>query len=424
MLLTGAHSSGATDINGRCYPQPITLGVNEQPPDSSAQIQAANLRWVRITIPWRDVNPSSGVWNWGGIDALVNAHVARGNKILAILSTAPQWAGSNANGTRPVGIISDTSLWEDFVRRAAIRYNGKIKAYEIWNEPNLDNAGVGVGWDGAVFNLGRPTQLPYYAQYVQRASTQIRANAPGTLVVAPVTSSQPNSKTVDIFRSLEQYGTAAYMDVVSFHANAGDDESTNTIWSRIGSQLSTLSNRNPSNLNKPIWLTEFGWKSNRVGENGQRDRIANIAGLWTFQWSIINYPPFCGHIPKTALAFIYKDIDTPDSSQGIMRANGTFKPVVTGYLQTLPPFGVQPAAGYNSEGYRPFAASCVGRTCTFTSGYPQTGLRTYDWEFGDGTTGTGLSIIHTYATAGQYHVFHGVLGALEWPTDARIIEVH
>ncbi len=419
LALFNAFAAFATDINGRCYPHPIILGVGG---DNASMARAANLEWVRVTFPWRDIQPSPGTWNWGAVEGIVDAHYNAGNKILAILSTAPQWAGSNAHGTYPPGTMSDTSLWKEFVRQTAIHFNGRVAAYEIWNEPNLDDVGNGVGWTGTLFNAGRPTQSPTYARYVKDASTLIRANAPGTRVVAPVTSSRPNAKTVDVFRSLESEGASPYIDIVSFHANGDDDESTSSVWSNITSQLSTLRNRNPSNLNKPIWVTEFGWKTNRVGDNGQRDRIRNIANNLTLQWSSINYPFYCGDIDRTAMAFIYKEIDSSDSSQGIYRMDNSAKPVVTGYLQTLPQYGVQPAAGYNPEGYRPFTKSCTGRTCTFTSGYPQDGLRVYDWDFGDGTTGTGYSVVHTFPANGWYHIYHGALG-FDWPSDLQILKI-
>jgi hypothetical protein len=89
LLLSICFSSYAVDINGRCYPHPMTLGVNEQPPEDAALIRRANLGWVRITIPWRDINPGPGVYVWGGMDELIEAHYERGTKILAVLSTAP-----------------------------------------------------------------------------------------------------------------------------------------------------------------------------------------------------------------------------------------------------------------------------------------------------------------------------------------------
>jgi hypothetical protein len=114
-------------------------------------------------------------------------------------------------------------------------------------------------------------------------------------------------------------------------------------------------------------------------------------------------------------------IDDPNSRRGIYRQNGTAKPVVTSYTQTLPAVGIHPASGWNPEGYQQFSVSCNGRTCTFTSGYPQKDLQTFDWDFGDGSTATGRTVTHTYAAAGTYFVYHGALRVLEWPSDARML---
>ncbi len=55
-----------------------------------------------------------------------------------------------------------------------------------------------------------------------------------------------------------------------------------------------------------------------------------------------------------------------------------------------------------------FTTSCSGGTCTFNAGsstdntaLPSNG---YWWDFGDGTTGTGVSTSHFYQTAGSYRV--------------------
>jgi hypothetical protein len=420
-------SADATDINGRCYPNPVRIGVNDQPPDNAAQLRSDNIEWVRITIPWRAVNPSAGTWTWGGIDAMVNAHYAQGNKILAILSTAPEWAGSNANGTRPPAVIS---LWSTFVREVASRYQGKIQAYEIWNEPDLDDDGVGVGWDGPLFP---PSSLPTYAAYVRAAGIEINAYDPQALVVGPVTSSRPSSTTVDVFRSLEEVtfsglNASHWMDVVSFHANGESDVSSTEVWSRIRSQLSTLYNRNPSNLGKPVWITELGWATYFEGETGQRDKIRAIVERLTLDWSLLYYPAYCDDITKTYLAFIYKDVDIPgasDATRGIYRSDGSPKLVVTDYIRSLPAYAVQPSRGFNPEGYQPFSVSCSFRTCTFTSGWPDPGdgSRIFDWDLGDGTTATGHQVTHTFAGPATYFVYHGMTGVLEWPSDSLIVTV-
>jgi len=384
----------AVVVGNLAHSQPIVIGGGD--PFEIQLTRSANLGWMRITFVWREMNPAFGVYNWGVTDSIVNNARAQGVKILAILSTAPTWAGSNANGTRPPANIT---YWEEFVRQVAQRYNGLVDAYEIWNEPNLMNSGTGIGWDADLW------ASPRYVDYLRAAAIKIRTYAPGTLVVGPVTSSRPDSRTVEVFKQLQQVSfpdgpASKFLDVVSFHANASDDESTATIVSRISSQLSTLLNRNPSNVNKPIWLTEFGWKSNRVGEASQRDRIRNIVMAVSGQ-TCVNLCDICGPSGtvgcgfKFTHAFIYKGIDTPTESSGIFRGDRSAKPVVTDYLRTLP----FPAKQLNDE-YAPFTFTCAGRTCTFSSSIFFPSL----WDFGDGTTGSGSVVTHTFPASGQYFV--------------------
>jgi PKD repeat protein len=54
-----------------------------------------------------------------------------------------------------------------------------------------------------------------------------------------------------------------------------------------------------------------------------------------------------------------------------------------------------------------FGYSCADLTCDFDatdSNDPDGSIVSYGWDFGDGTTGGGVAIRHTYATAGSYPV--------------------
>jgi hypothetical protein len=318
-----------TGVAGPCFPEKVVLGVNDQGEESAALLETVGLRWVRITIPWREVNPSKGAWDWEASDGLVDAHQRAGHAILAVLSTAPEWAGSNANGTKPPG---DVALWQELVGRVAARYRGRIAAYEIWNEPDRGDEGVGVGWAGSLWSF------PAYADYLRAAAVEIRANAPGTLVVAPALGSDPREATVELLRSLEEYplpeGNASELvDVVSFHANARGDEGSAVVWQRFLQHLRTLARRNPSSLDKPIWITELGWASDAAGEAGQREKIENLLARLAGEWPQIGHPRYCGARHGTVQVFLYKEIDTPGESRGLFRADGTPKPVVTEYLR-------------------------------------------------------------------------------------------
>ncbi len=72
---------------------------------------------------------------------------------------------------------------------------------------------------------------------------------------------------------------------------------------------------------KPIWLTEFGWKSNEVGEAAQG---ANIVDLLTR----------LSARPRFEAAFIYElqDGDNFPDKWGMFHSDGSSKPVVQ-YLQ-------------------------------------------------------------------------------------------
>ncbi len=53
-----------------------------------------------------------------------------------------------------------------------------------------------------------------------------------------------------------------------------------------------------------------------------------------------------------------------------------------------------------------FTFTCSGRTCTFdaSSSTDNAGIVSYAWSFGDGTTGSGVTVTHTYATSGSFSV--------------------
>lgn len=423
LLLLCSPASGFKIVAGGpayCFPQPIELGLNNFPFDLTRQ---ANVGWTRITLRWRDVNPSQGVWNFSAYDGLINAAQAEGLQILVLLSTAPQWAGGGANGNTPP---TNMAYWNEFVRRTAQRYNGKVAAYEVWNEPDISgSSSPGVGWDR---NL---TQYPRYVDYLRGAAKKIRAYSPGTLVVGPVSRSEPNNKTVELFRQIEQTiytdgPGSSFVDVISFHAGAENNQSTSKINDWIDSHLSTLRVQNPSNALKPVWITEYGWKSDKVGEASQRDRIMTITedlsgsgiGLWLF--------PSCSNkrLHKITHAFIYKIQDTPDERSGVYRLNGTAKPVTTDYLQLLP-F----PARHPSDVYLPMTSNCSGLTCTFTlplTNPPGGAYETYFWDFGDGTTQVGASqtVTHTYSASGRYFVAAAAAFALIDATDVRLIHVN
>lgn len=311
-----------------CGPSRVVLGVNDQGAGDPKLVSNAGLAWVRATIPWREVNPARDTWRWEGADALVRPHHEAGHRVLAVLSTAPEWAGSNERGTRPP---EEIARWSEYVGRVAQRYRDEIDAYEVWNEPDRRDEGIGVGWD-------RPLgEHPTYAEYLRAAALAVREHDPGARIVAPALGSDPRAATVALLRHLEETRLpdgrpADFLDVVSLHANARSDESSTEVWDRLGQHLRTLAARAPSLGDKPVWVTELGWPSDAVGEAGQAEKIANllaeIRGPWQDVGQDVDHPAYCRPDPAEALAFLYKLQDGGGESRGIFTDTGQPKPVV------------------------------------------------------------------------------------------------
>ncbi|HWM89645.1 MAG TPA: hypothetical protein VN493_02645, partial [Thermoanaerobaculia bacterium] len=133
---------------------------------------------------------------------------------------------------------------------------------------------------------------PLFIDFVHAAAVEIRAQAPGTLVAAPAFMSRNNAAGADNRkrRILQQAEATFYpdgqgssfIDVISVHNNAGDTESATTMGTRLNYEnLAYFWNHAPSMRHKPVWVTEYGWRSNAVTESGQRQRTCEVTKTYS-----------------------------------------------------------------------------------------------------------------------------------------------
>ena len=376
-----------------CSSRPVVVGVNGQGTTDFDRVRAAQLGWVRITIRWSVVNPAPGVWQLADLDRDVAAARAHGVEVLALLSQTPEWLGGGPHGVVPP---ADLDPWREFVGRMARRYRGRIAAYEIWNEPDVDDLGEGIGWDRDL------DAAPRYVDLLHAAATVIRNEAPGTLIVAPALSSASTERTAQLWRQLESAvfadGAAVDdVDVVSVHQNVLDADPPGEWLVRLLSRkLYPLSAEAPALARKPIWLTEFGWQSGQVGEARQREYVEQAlalltgAGAWPRCDNIGNY--------RITAAFIYKLQDSGGETSGLFRASGEAKAVVSDFLQRL----TFPATSGGTP-RADLAVECAELECAFRQAtFQPTGPWQCEWDFGDGTGAEGCAVTHAYGRRGQF----------------------
>ena len=375
-LIVTALILAATPCVSAASTRPVSIGVNANWEQNLAL--QANLGWTRLDIAWSDINPQPNVWDFAVTDSRVNDALAQGQQILAILHVVPSWLTTNAD----IPPLS-TSQWSTFVQQMAQHFAGRIAAYEIWNEPDDSNInGDGIGWGR---NIEEP---PLYTDFVHAAAVQIRAYAPGTLVVAPAFQSRNTASGVDNRkkRILEQIQAASYsahgpgynfVDAVSVHNNAGDTEPSRDMGRRLNYEnLAYVWNHAPSMRTKPIWVTEYGLEIQLVTEAGQSEKICNVTRTYTglLEAAYTNLGDW-----DVRRAFIYALKD--GGSRQIFRSDNTPKPTVTQYLQHLAYPAVQNPA-YSADypacsgiGLAAFAASSPATSGDVWSSLVRFGLR-------------------------------------------------
>ena len=100
--------------------------------------------WRVITpeTEWRGLEPAKGQWQFNNLDNAVYRANFRKMEVILTLGQTPKWASARPNELVPNGPGAsaeprDMSDWENYVRTVVLRYKGRIKYYELWNEPRF-----------------------------------------------------------------------------------------------------------------------------------------------------------------------------------------------------------------------------------------------------------------------------------------------
>ena len=130
-------------------------------------------------------------------------------------------------------------------------------AVEVYNEFN---------WSLNTSACGKTADC--YMQLLQPTADKVRAEHPGTTIVGPSTAHLDDAFMTELY----QAGGLNYLDAVSFHPydelNVGAE-----ILLPILKQANERMREYNDGQTKPIWLTELGWTSGKVGELNQANYL-------------------------------------------------------------------------------------------------------------------------------------------------------
>ncbi len=111
-------------------------------------IAEAGFHWLRQEFPWYDIE-ISGKGNfedcrfppchsaWDKYDDIVDLAERHGLEIIARLSSPPAWSRSDGTARGDFAPPDNFNDFADYAAAVAGRYRGRIRYYQIWNEPNI-----------------------------------------------------------------------------------------------------------------------------------------------------------------------------------------------------------------------------------------------------------------------------------------------
>jgi hypothetical protein len=216
--------------------------------------------WDTAGTTWTAINPQRDRWDFDALDDAVARAQRGGVDVLLTLGQTPRWASSDPERAGPHGAGSsapprDIADWVRYVEVVTRRYKGRIRAYEVWNEPRI--AGVDRRNDSQFF-YGSAADL---VTLTKTAHEVIKRVDPQALLVSPAFDGEGiGERRVAAFL---EAGGACCFDVMSMHLYPhSGDIAPETMPPRVA-RLRALMARH--GVNRPIWNTEFGYLHAQAG---------------------------------------------------------------------------------------------------------------------------------------------------------------
>ena len=248
------------------------FGINAHVPNDAVveRIVEAGIEWVRIDFLWSKVEIERDVYDWHVYDALVDRLEARGLRAYATLQGTPAWATS---GSEFSGVPDDVAQWQEFVYLAARRYQGRIPAWGIWNEPNL-----GHFWEGS--------RDDYINRLLIPASKAIRAADPGALICGPDLA-HLSSGSWDTWLREVILRAGDHFDILTHHYYPSRGKAWELVYHFERKPDLPWSSPAVRDIlidtgwwGRPFWLTETGVQSSVEGPGDQADYYDGVVEDW------------------------------------------------------------------------------------------------------------------------------------------------
>jgi len=236
---------------------------------SVQMIADAGFHWIRQEFPWEDIEISAkgDFWDhkwdkdaWEKYDHIVDLAERYNLEIIARLSNPPAWSRAQGNEAGAFAPPDNLNDYGDFVEAVVRRYQGRIRHYQIWNEPNIYPE-----WGE------HPVSPEEYTDLLKVGYTRVKEVCPECVVISGALAQTiplgPRDLNDFVFlQRMYDAGAGDYFDVLAMQGYG--------LWSgptdrRMRPRVLNFSRPlylreimvENGDAHKPIWITEMNWNA-------------------------------------------------------------------------------------------------------------------------------------------------------------------
>jgi polysaccharide biosynthesis protein PslG len=225
--------------------------------------------WLRVLIPWSDVEKVKGQYDWAQTDLVVNAAAARHLKVLGVIAYTPDWA--RPGGSYFTAPPDDAANYANFAATVASRYGNQVSDWQLWNEPNYP-----------MFFGNSSNNAARYTQLVKAAYPAIKTVQPtSTVVLAGFSPTSDDESPPAFLEDMYAAGAQGFFDAAAAHPYVfpgGLGSQGELGWSEVGKLHGIMAAHGDGG--KKIWLTELGAPTSDAPEGvSQQEQAKQITDV-------------------------------------------------------------------------------------------------------------------------------------------------
>ena len=305
-----------------------------------ALAQELGFGWIKQSFAWRDIETiEKGKYDWYRPDLIVDMVEEAGLKLLVRLDRQPFWSQETDWPPLENAPPADLQDFGDFCGALAERYQGRIAAYQVWNEPNLSREWGKEPPDAAEYT----SLLKICYEAIKAADSQAVVISAG---LAPTGTGLPLALPDDEFlQAMYDAGAADYFDVLGLNApgykappeTSPEEGESNPefgagrwfVFRHVEDMRQVMVNN--GDAAKQVMILELGWTTDTVNPEyawhavSESEQAGYLVGA--YQFAAENWQPWIGPMFTIYLA----DYDwTPEADEqwwwAITLPDGTPRP--------------------------------------------------------------------------------------------------